>query len=337
MFMPAFMLRSIVVLLLVLGAAGVARAEDAEGLIKRGVELRKAGRDGEALELFKRAHDVAPAPRSLAQMGLAEQALGSWPDAEAHLAQALASRKDPWIAKNVAVLQDALAAVGQHLGSLEVLGKPAGAEVLLDGRVVAKLPLAEPLRVTAGTVPVELRAPGYLPLVRTVTVVAGQLTRESVTLQPVPEGGAAANPEPRTPPPAQPPPPQPSQPTQPSAEPSRSPLRTAAWATLIGGAVFAVAGGVSVILREIDAENYNSNCVDPPTPLDMAQQSQCSDWKSGGDTTSKLAIGTLVTAGVLGATSAVLFAITRSAPSESRAAFACMPTPTLGLSCAARF
>src|SRR6266705_1743487 len=84
-------------LLAVLIVPAPARADDADALIKQGVELRRAGNDQQALERFRRAYDLAPTPRALAQMGLAEQALARWVDGEAHLAKALIAPQDAWI------------------------------------------------------------------------------------------------------------------------------------------------------------------------------------------------------------------------------------------------
>src|SRR5262249_17945372 len=87
-----------------------------------------------------------------------------------------------------------------HLGSLEVLGNPEGAEVVVDGRVVGKLPLPQPVRVNAGTVAVEVRAHGYLTIARSPAVAAGERTRGGVTRQAQPGprrargGGAGAGP-----------------------------------------------------------------------------------------------------------------------------------------------
>jgi hypothetical protein len=323
--------------------AGIARADDsAEACVKRGVELRRAGRDLEALEQFQRAYAMAPSPHVLAQLGLAEQALGRWPDAEAHVAGALA-KPDAWVTKNRAALEESLQVIRPHLGSLEVLGSPEGAEVVVDGRVVGKLPLPQPVRVNAGTVAVEVRAHGYLTIARSLAVAAGELTRESVTLlaQPsrgeVMEGGPEPKPTPTLPPPPPPLRQLPPQPTE--APPPRSPLRTAAWVTAAGGAALALTGAAGLIVREVDATNYNNNCVNPSAPLDMGQQAQCHDWRSGGDTATKLATATLIAAGALGVASGVLFYVSATPRSTERGvALACLPDPTsFGIACAARF
>jgi hypothetical protein len=55
--------------------------------------------------------------------------------------------------------------------------------VLIDGKVVATLPMAAPVRVVVGNLPVTVRAPGYLARTTTVTVVAKQSSRERFFLQ----------------------------------------------------------------------------------------------------------------------------------------------------------
>jgi tetratricopeptide (TPR) repeat protein len=169
-----------------------ARAEDAEALVTRGLELRLQGKDGQALELFRRADQIAPSPRTRAQVALAEQALGIWVAAEGHLAAALAAKDDAWIEKNRVALSAALEIVRQHLGQLEVLGGAPGAEVYVDGARIGVLPMSAPWRVEVGRRSLEVRAPGYHSASRTTEIVAGGTTRETIGL--VKEDAAAARP-----------------------------------------------------------------------------------------------------------------------------------------------
>src|SRR6516165_11970694 len=64
----------------VAGPASVARAqaEEAESLIRQGVELRKEGKDALALPFFEKAYQKSRNPRTAAQLGLGEMALGYW-------------------------------------------------------------------------------------------------------------------------------------------------------------------------------------------------------------------------------------------------------------------
>ncbi len=151
--------------------------DDAEKLIRQGIELRKAHDDEGAVRAFQQAYDQVHTPRAAGQLGLAEQALGRWEDAERHVAEALHAANDAWVAKNRATLDDALGTIQAHLGRVEVLGDPEGAEVSVNGRSVGKLPLAEPVRVSAGQVDVEMRAPGYVSAQRTLSIVGGQYQR----------------------------------------------------------------------------------------------------------------------------------------------------------------
>ena len=118
-------------------------------------------------------------------MGLAEQALGAFVDSEAHLGEALAVPADPWVVAQRAVLDEALTAVRAHLGQLDVRCAQVGVQLRVDGRDHGTLPLAHPMRLLPGTVVVSLSAPGYAPNTRSVTVSAGQLSRETFELAPL--------------------------------------------------------------------------------------------------------------------------------------------------------
>jgi hypothetical protein len=159
--------------------------EDDDDAIRHGLELRRQGRDREALVEFQAAYDHSKSSHALAQIGLAEQALGQWPEAEDDVSKALLDAHAPWVRKNRDALNAALAEIRRHLGTLDVLG-PDGAEVLIDGQTVGVLPFTRPVRTTIGQVNVEVRKPGYLPSIRPVTIAAGVLTRERLSLQSVP-------------------------------------------------------------------------------------------------------------------------------------------------------
>lgn len=79
-------------------------------LLREGVALRAEGRDLEALAAFEHAHALQPLGRVQAQRALAEQALGRLDAAAQHLVEALAST-DPWVARNRADLDRALATI----------------------------------------------------------------------------------------------------------------------------------------------------------------------------------------------------------------------------------
>lgn len=171
-----------VLIVLTAFSAGTSRADESDNLLQRGVELRRQGKDPEALEVFQRAYAIHQTGHSAAQLGLAEQALGMWTHAEGHISAALDHAEEPWIKKNRAALTKALSVVESHLGSLEVWGSPKGAEIVINGQAVGVLPLTTPLRVTAGTVPVTVRSKGYVEVTRVLDVPSGGRARERFDL-----------------------------------------------------------------------------------------------------------------------------------------------------------
>jgi hypothetical protein len=323
---PPEMSRSVVtralVLALCLSAPAIARADDADALIQRGVELRRAGNDRAALEQFRRAYDLAPTPRALAQLGLAEHALERWADGEEHLAKALEATQDPWIAKHRDTLEASRAEIGKHLGSLFVTGGPEGAELRVDGRAVGTLPLRRPLRLPLGTFSLETSAGGHVVAARAVTIVAGVTTHEDLS---APASGAS--------PPASPEPvPAPSSVVSRKEERAAPPprARTFAWIAAGGAVGLAAAGGVVVYLGNSAADDYNhSGCRDTP------QDDACASQRRRGEREQLAGWTGLALGGALAATSAILFL---SAPSEGERRLACAPSVDgRGASCALRF
>lgn len=269
------LIRAAGVLALVVAGIGlfapIARAEgEVDALIRKGVELRRQGKEQEALDSFQRAAQIRRTPRVVAQIALAEQAMGVWVAAERDLKEALAgAAQDPWVAKNRRQLSDALQVIQNHLGSLEVLGQPAGADVLVDGEIVGKLPISSPIRLPLGEVTVTVRKTGYEKVTRVVAIPRGELVLENVSLgvapvmarSPVelnlaadpPRDGAAAAPamlrlKPMAPPPG----------TQPESPPVYK--RWWFW-TAIGVVALGASAGAYLLLRD-------------PCPKGAA----CSDW-----------------------------------------------------------
>lgn len=151
-------------------SASTSAATPAEDLIQQGLELRRAGRDMEALAKFERAYGLAKVPRSAAQWGLCLQAVSRWSSAEPLLSEALSSPQDPWIKKNRETLKDSLEAVKTHVGRLELSGDPVGATIRIGGKIVGAFPLPGPVTVNEGVVDVEVSADGYEQAVRSITL-----------------------------------------------------------------------------------------------------------------------------------------------------------------------
>lgn len=167
--------------LLSLGPASQALADDAsaDALLRQGVELRRKHDNDGALKAFTRAWELMPSATARAQVGLAEQALGQWVEAERDVEEALARGDDPWVESHRAALEGARDEIRKHLAWLTVEVDVAGAEVRLDGKSVA--PRAEQ-RVVAGAVTLDVGAEGFSPESRTVALEPGAHERVAVTL-----------------------------------------------------------------------------------------------------------------------------------------------------------
>ena len=160
----------------------LARADDPDLLIMRGLDLRRAGRSADALALFRRAYEVAPSPRALGQMGLVESSLQLWADAEAHLLAALATPDDAWVHRNRQFLEQARERTRQHMGELLITGPP-GTKVSLGQRWIGSLPLAAPVRLAEGDVVINATSDGYKPFSLDLSIKGGTPVAVSIVLE----------------------------------------------------------------------------------------------------------------------------------------------------------
>jgi len=340
----------------------VVAAANADELIKEGVGLRRKGDDFGALQRFEQAYQIDKSPRALAQIGLAEQALGRWVAAHEHLTQALDSKTDAWIAKNRGAINDALAVVGEHVGRLEILGGSAKAEVRVDGISRGTLPLPAPLTVATGTVSIDLSAPGFYPVQRQTVVRARQTTRESFNdLVPVPTQAtaqAAVAPAPVAPAVAAassavsedraPDAPASSEPattdtvaSQPSA--LRASAKWVAWA--LGAAAFGL-GAYGYVQQTNAADEFDDDCfLDSDGIVQTGRigikREICQERQSRVDSGYRLELIGLISGGVLVGTGLVLW-LTEPAPARAGAlSWGCTPAMTPGsgwwLGCRLRF
>jgi len=251
-----------------------AAAQDAGALMDEGLALRREGRDAEAAERFRAAYAIERSGRALAQLALAEQAAGEWVAAERDLVAAMAL-SDPWIVEHRGVLESALATIRSHLGRLQVVANVARAAVWIDGREAATLPMAAPISAVAGTVVVEVRADGYVPVQRSATIRAGELSRLSVELVPSRVTSAA---------------PIAIAPATRSAEGATSPGRSSqadASPLLIGGLVTAGVAAVSLagmiaalVIREGNVQHWNDDARCPPDLPGGRLQTCAAVWSS---------------------------------------------------------
>lgn len=169
--------------LVVLSTGGSAHADPAEILIREGVELRKHGKNSEALAKFEGAYQLSHKARAAAQLGLCEFALDHWVLAEEHLRESLTSRSDPWIRNNIKTLEDNLVLVRRNLAQIEVKGKPSNAEVRISDRFVGTMS-DSPFWVLPGPSTIVVEATGFRPFKEVVTLAKADRTVVSVVLEP---------------------------------------------------------------------------------------------------------------------------------------------------------
>lgn len=331
-----------------LGRAARAQTVDPEAEHQRGIALRNEHRDAEALEVFRGLYERTGEVRALARMALAEAALSHWVEAEAHLQRALAT-PDAWVAQNRASLDAGLATVRQHVGGLTVHANVAGAEVFLAGQRAAVVPFERPLRVAAGTVDVEVRAPQHATAHRTVTVRPGvDVTALDVELAPAaPEAAPEAAPTvapPAPPPPAavpaEPPAPEYDPEARRAAESRRATWESVATAGFVLGGAGLLTSAIALGVREGAVSSFNdtNRCeLVSEDPLAFtATGRDCSALYHRGEAATLASVTGLVAGVVFAAGGAVAWYVsTRSAP---RHAFACAPSLTqAGVTCVGRF
>jgi hypothetical protein len=234
------------------GVALTALADDppseSEIHILRGVDLRRAGRNAEALGEFQAGFALSPTPRARAQIALALQAMGNWLSAERGLVEALQQGDDAWIAQYRDVLEGALATVRGHLAWLYVEVDVAEGDLLISGARVRALPLTDPVRVVAGSLDIEVRAPGHAPGRATVDVPPGGAAHARLTLQPFPPE-AQSRIQPARPP----------SPSPPLAAPQTGDRRLAAMIALATAGVLAGAGAAAWVVYDTNASIYNND------------------------------------------------------------------------------
>ncbi|MEO8878585.1 MAG: hypothetical protein ABI461_23550 [Polyangiaceae bacterium] len=273
-------------------------ASDADALVEHGVALREQGHDDLALQEFQKANALSPSARALAQIGLAEQALGVWRDAERDVSTALAVTGDPWIEKNRAALEAAKNTIQNHLGSLEIRCDAPGAEIFVDGATRGKIAPGVSIRVEAGPRDVEVRAPGRHASSRSVLVPAGGVARETITLEPLPV--ATAEPQ--------------RDPLSPTLSPSRddhrdddagASQRSVGWAFLGTSAALLVTGFVGIGARDLEITSYNNDGSCPGLSA-VDQPPLCQSKIDTAQTWTTVSIVGFVGAGVLATGGAVL-------------------------------
>ncbi|MDH5493036.1 MAG: hypothetical protein OEY14_13865, partial [Myxococcales bacterium] len=155
--------------LLLAAPPALAQADSEEEL----AELRRRGDDLQAAGQLEARGDHATSARLRAELGLAYQGAGRYLDAERHLQAALRAAEDPWIGAHRAGLELALELAGRHLGWVHIACSSPGLYVVAREGRDGRMPCGTALRVAAGTLALEARAPGRQSQRLSVEITAG--------------------------------------------------------------------------------------------------------------------------------------------------------------------
>jgi hypothetical protein len=135
---------------------------------------------------FRLAYSLEKRGRALAQVALAEDALGLWVEAEEALEEVLSRGDDAWVEKRREQLGGELATLRTHLADLELEVVPPTAEVWVNGAPSQRRAQSGTFRLAAGRALVEVKAAGFETARRVLETPAGARLREKIVLEAAP-------------------------------------------------------------------------------------------------------------------------------------------------------
>ncbi|HEY6080921.1 MAG TPA: PEGA domain-containing protein [Polyangiaceae bacterium] len=150
-----------------------------------------------ALAEFERVYELVPDYRVLYNIGQVSMQLGRYARALRTLREYVSRGGSELPTDRRSAVQADLASLEGRTATVKLDVRPLGAEVSIDGAVVGKAPLAEPLVVDVGERRVQARSTGYVTVGQTLTFAGGDWRQVTLTLEPEPTVVAKAVPEPR--------------------------------------------------------------------------------------------------------------------------------------------
>ncbi len=143
-------------------------------------------RDGDyagALTKFNHSYELSQDPRLLWNIAVCEKNLRHYANVQRLVTRYLAEGGSFLTAEDRASAEALLTAIASFVSSLTVNVNPAGAAVIVDGRLVGKSPLPEALNVDMGSHVIGAQLEGYVEQKRTIELVGGRSTDVSFELQ----------------------------------------------------------------------------------------------------------------------------------------------------------
>ena len=261
---------------------------------ERGLAAFDDERFQDAADEFEAAYRISPAFAVLYNIGRVNVALGRSVEAvqafEKYLAQGAAAIPSDRRREVSAELERQRA----RIGTLTIRTVPASVDVRVDGKLIGKTPLAEPVLVTAGTHTLEALISGYAPQVRELRVEGMARIELEFRLDPVTAPETALKPDkpvtspalqpavvppPPVAPPATPPAPMPVAPSVTvvrvsDGEVTSNPLRPWGYVVAVVGLVGGAAGAVVAVTGVNAANDAKNRAANATAPADSAQYAQ---------------------------------------------------------------
>lgn len=169
-----------------------ARAAEAATLFEQGRVAFEQNDLQQALELLSRAHELAPDHRNAAVLGQLELELGQHVAAATHLEESVRLFPRGTDSKGLTRVMDGLSEARRHVCMLRVQSSTPKAELFIDGKHTASLPLDRDLFVEPGTHTIEVRAEGYQAQQEKVHLPEGGTQDLTLTLKPLDAGAPLA-------------------------------------------------------------------------------------------------------------------------------------------------
>jgi hypothetical protein len=216
--------------------------QEAARRFEHAIKLYEEGDYALALAEFERVYELVPDYRVLYNIGQVNIQLGRYARALRTLREYVSRGGSELPAQRRSAVQADLDSLVGRTASIEVDVRPAGAELFVDGTVVGKSPLAEPIVVDVGERTVQARLTGYSTRAQTLTLAGGDRRRVDLTLEP--DAAPLPAPPPATAAPQGPLAPQRTQPSPASPQAKPSWL----WLGWSATGVLAVSSGVSMLL-----------------------------------------------------------------------------------------
>jgi len=193
----------------------------------RGLSLYGDGDFLLALVEFERAYQLSNNYKVLYNIGQVRIQLGRYAKAKEALEEYLKAGGSNLSAERTQAVNKDLATLAERTATLKVVTKEAGADISLDGKVIATSPLKEALIVDAGEHNLVLHKPGFYDSAQSVTLAGHDQLELEVELKPIPIATAGKPLD-----------------GQPAAVAPHKPARTAMWVSWAATGTLAATAGI---------------------------------------------------------------------------------------------